>query len=228
MTACVFADQRTLSPRTWGWTLPEYGAGCGYYRYPHARGGGPTGTLPNRSSANVIPTHVGVDLLRFRYRLHSDRYPHARGGGPTGGVYICVECGLSPRTWGWTLTVKDFQKFLAVIPTHVGVDLLPDALLLAKPMLSPRTWGWTSSNSWLNLWCKVIPTHVGVDLMINEDFPVPKCYPHARGGGPVYSAFFAPRRLLSPRTWGWTSHSPIGNPPQLVIPTHVGVDLVHG
>ncbi len=50
------------------------------------------------------------------------------------------------------------------------------------------------------------------------------CCPHARGGGPPEGAKGQFSQSLSPRTWGWTGNTLLGQDRQGVVPTHVGVD----
>ncbi len=95
---------------------------CAWVRYPHARGGGPyypqqmhmdgklsprtwgwTETRDGKSrGVDVIPTHVGVDLLWNKTSPWGGCYPHARGGGPGRSSVFSHGKTLSPCTWGWT------------------------------------------------------------------------------------------------------------------------------
>ncbi len=76
-------DVYQLSPRTWGWTYT-----------------GPSASRP----VQVVPTHVGVDLPCVCSKNALRRCPHARGGGPSAALSIRPGLGLSPRTWGWTVS----------------------------------------------------------------------------------------------------------------------------
>ncbi len=95
------------SPRTWGWT-------------------GPLGQTTVR--ADVVPTHVGVDLQRGPLGAGRRRRPHARGGGPMGVKVVGSIGKSSPRTWGWTGLHGDRREGPGVVPTHVGVDRTPREL----------------------------------------------------------------------------------------------------
>ncbi len=92
----------------------------------------------------------------------------------------------------------------AVVPTHVGVDLMTAGRAVGWLALSPRTWEWTGGPDEFLQTAIVVPTHVGVDLRNRAEMRfLPRC-PHARGGGPAKS----PAALCAIR----------------VVPTHVGVD----
>src|SRR5207248_306061 len=80
----VFNDRQPLlglSPRMWGWTVPQ--DVC-------------------TTSAAVVPTHVGVDRLKIEADQWIAGCPHACGGGPSMGADIEAVGKLSPRMWGWT------------------------------------------------------------------------------------------------------------------------------
>ena len=233
---------------------------------PHARGGGPSPiaetSRPGRLSPRtwgwtvsrdvallvdvVVPTHVGVDLMRSPRSAGETSCPHARGGGPSTPGARPRGYWLSPRTWGWTRERHADRHHAVVVPTHVGVDLstsecprrssrcphargggpLSVQVTGALRELSPRTWGWTLGTALGRRADDVVPTHVGVDPSCPGDAVASGRCPHARGGGPRHHAIPDTLEQLSPRTWGWTPNDVTIVLCHRVVPTHVGVDLV--
>ena len=80
-----FILHRWCSPRTWGWTVSLW---------------------PYGKYQNVFPTHVGMDRERGKRPFLVPCVPHARGDGPVkfAGGGSRVRC--SPRTWGWTDSLR--------------------------------------------------------------------------------------------------------------------------
>ncbi|GEM_PF-1003714 len=216
-----------MSPRTWGWTVPD--------------------GVAKRLGADV-PTHVGVDPWRCVRSTGSSRCPHARGGGPPLDHDVEGIAEMSPRTWGWTPCRDPARPHRRDVPTHVGVDpergvqwlrdpgcphargggpTTPDGTVYDSSM-SPRTWGWTVQISPDESQFLDVPTHVGVDPAASpEHRPAHRC-PHARGGGPSMPRITGLEPRMSPRTWGWTPGPVVGGPVSVDVPTHVGVDLSSG
>jgi len=212
-----------LSPRTWGWTVRAQ---------------------PAHRFGVVVPTHVGVDPAVAFSTCSSRCCPHARGGGPFPRGWAPGERRLSPRTWGWTSSLRRPRLRRRVVPTHVGVDPVSSpsrasrrscphargggpgdiAVSISLGSLSPRTWGWTRHTDVSICHVLVVPTHVGVDRRWRSGWSRCPCCPHARGGGPRAREKMQLVVTLSPRTWGWTHPSTLMPAPYTVVPTHVGVD----
>ena len=136
----------------------------GLPRFPHTRGGVPTGpnVAGDRSEFSphtwgctskkwikvsfdeVFPTHVGVYRPSPSWAMDGLRFPHTRGGVP-------VKANLVP--------VRSI-----VFPTHVGVYLTHTAPPGASYPFSPHTWGCTAQ-------CRALAL-------------IPVRFPHTRGGVP--------------------------------------------
>src|SRR5437868_2891799 len=121
--------------------------------------------VPGAAAAfrEVVPTHVGVDREMILILTDGDSCPHACGGGPTRPGSLSGVRALSPRMWGWTALALGSGGWVAVVPTHVGVDRVgalfaccrdrcphacgggPTASMASGQgqKLSPRMWGWT-------------------------------------------------------------------------------------
>ena len=89
---------------------------------------------------------------------------------------------------------------------------------------SPRTWGWTALQTVPGRHARLFPTHVGVDLAPTTGQQSPNALPHARGGGPQLDYARYASEFSSPRTWGWTGLHTRRLGPDILFPTHVGVD----
>ena len=172
-------------------------------RYPHTRGGGPSGWLTDQvadklsphawgwtvlgrhllAGCVVIPTRVGVDRAWHERDGWALSYPHTRGGGPFRRDMKAKTTLLSPHAWGWTAGLVARAKERQVIPTRVGVDR------------SSTTNGRRA-----------------------------RSYPHTRGGGPGVLDAVVNAITLSPHAWGWTEFPDTRSTTDSVIPTRVGVD----
>ena len=151
-----------LSPRMWGWT--------GDY-------------IMLYSSNDVVPTYVGVDRWCALRSSSSSCCPHVCGGGPATCRAKLVLPMLSPRMWGWTVTVRYSRTVQVVVPTYVGVDRVDpisgfgsascphvcgggptcSSGSATPPSLSPRMWGWTAAKIPAAIADIVVPMYVGVD-----------------------------------------------------------------
>src|SRR5207244_2112533 len=92
---------RTLSPRTGGWTAQR---------------------PIDQSPKAVVPPHGGMDRSPATGPRRMRGCPPARGDGPagTGGGGGCP--GLSPRTGGWTDGRSGVSRKWYVVPPHGGMD----------------------------------------------------------------------------------------------------------
>ena len=112
-----------------------------------------------------------------------------------------------------------------VVPTHVGVFLSREDLLIELRKLSPRMWGCSCLFNIAFLIVKVVPTHVGVFLYKYHKKEIKFCCPHACGGVPSTNKVKLSKQLLSPRMWGCSGHGVKNGTLRRVVPTHVGVFL---
>ncbi len=192
----------TLSPHTWGCSAHRAPAIHSPRSCPHTRGGVPLrfthtqvkGALsPHTWGCSylarfrrwfrwVVPTHVGVFLLRAIIRPSSQSCPHTRGGVPISPIGAGRCWLLSPHTWGCSFIIVTRGAFRRVVPTHVGVfrTTPPSAARIGGcphtrggvPIigvtgipsipLSPHTWGCSVVADFLYSFITVVPTHVGV------------------------------------------------------------------
>ena len=89
--------------------------------------------------------------------------------------------------------------------TRGGVPIIDDTNSALSPF-SPHTWGCTCGPDSQSREGIVFPTHVGVYLNVAIESGRESCFPHTRGGVPVW--------------WGYFSSMVV------VFPTHVGVYLL--
>ncbi len=128
------------SPRVRGWSLPRLRrvrrvrvvpARAGVVpgstsarrtrsRGPRACGGGPPGTLPDRSHP-AVPAHAGVVPARHEHLAEGSGGPRTRGGGPALEDHHPVRRTWSPRTRGWSLVLLVGQLDGRVVPAHAGM-----------------------------------------------------------------------------------------------------------
>src|SRR5208337_352760 len=83
-----------FSPRAWGWS--------------------DNGCSPCAES-RVLPTRVGMVRRVGRSKLSARRSPHARGDGPCGSTLGVMTIVFSPRAWGWSGFMPEFQLFMDVL-----------------------------------------------------------------------------------------------------------------
>ncbi len=174
-------------------------------RFPHARGGVPvwmclrcalisfsprpwgcTVLFCHRGvRLGVFPTPVGVYRRSGRCRRRGVRFPHARGGVPRFFKWLTEEESFpharggvprttQPRGNGWS-----FPHARGGVPeswseTYQGLSF------------SPRPWGCTDSGQRSNSAPAVFPTPVGVYRIHGLYQKSILCFPHARGGVPLY------------------------------------------
>ena len=98
----------------------------------------------------VVPTLVGMDRIDSLCPSESRSCPHARGDRPTSRHPTHSTTSLSPRSWGWTVTL-----------TLPGTQTIK---------LSPRSWGWTAAKTSSSETPQVVPTLVGMDRACAEKY----------------------------------------------------------
>ncbi len=139
------------------------------------------GTLPGRTSARFIPTHVGntpAEDLRSCYR---SVHPHACGEHSNTTRKRWLRHGSSPRMWGTHPHIFPIVEWERFIPTHVGntpgwrgvscsssvhphaCGEHPRITMSTGPRIgsSPRMWGTLDPRNAQPPHDRFIPTHVG-------------------------------------------------------------------
>src|SRR6266576_727631 len=191
----------------------------------------------------VLPTRVGMVLLRRSECQHQRRSPHARGDGPQYAHWTNSDKPFSPRAWGWSVIAITPNSLRDVLPTRVGMVRLQTCWPLScrrsphargdGPQLtdlahsfgefSPRAWGWSAWNTWPIYGVSVLPTRVGMVRFWRYCGSKPCGSPHARGDGPVPHKSLTLTEMFSPRAWGWSAHSRDARRRLRVLPTRVGM-----
>ena len=88
---------------------------------------------------------------------------------------------------------------------------------------SPRPWGWSEAERRIRDFTFVFPTPVGM-VRLNENFSeTEKCFPHARGDGPLIRVPTVKAPVFSPRPWGWSVDDQLTVQIDCVFPTPVGM-----
>jgi len=98
--SCGMRTQNYVFPTHVG-VNPSSCQGCRIRRrFPHARGGEPSGRWMEHFYEIVFPTHVGVNRWSRKAYFRTASFPHARGGEPDKCRYNQHCHRFSPRTWG--------------------------------------------------------------------------------------------------------------------------------
>jgi len=200
------ASQRagqSFSPRAWGWSGPRAAAGLG---------------------RAVLPTCVGMVRQVSLQRRTVLRSPHVRGDGPLTLGERLGQRPFSPRAWGWSGVRQDRPGATRVLPTCVGMVLIPLSMasvmvrsphvrgdgpfpnewLICGMWFSPRAWGWSENLLRGHLPSEVLPTCVGMVRKCKLTTGAAVCSPHVRGDGPQLCGPVALFAEFSPRAWGWS------------------------
>ena len=191
-----------FSPHTWG---------CSVRR------------TPDRDSATVFPTHVGMFRRGRGTTTARSCFPHTRGDVP----------GFS----------NGFQDRQRVFPTHVGMFRSANELQHSDmrfphtrgdvpwlvvgcesgPKFSPHTWGCSAAARARPSASTVFPTHVGMFRIIDGDDGSSRGFPHTRGDVPYACRSGRRGGVFSPHTWGCSGQAVGPFPRVAVFPTHVGM-----
>src|SRR5437763_1976423 len=84
---------------------------------------------------------------------------------------------------------------------------------------SPRAWGWSETLARVFPFVTVFPTSVGMVRSLAATTTFARCFPHERGDGPYCQGGVPPKRLFSPRAWGWSQAPKKSGPQSPVCPT---------
>ena len=153
------------------------------------------------TNGSVLPTCVGMVRECGRHAIQRGS-PHVRGDGPIERK-SCAVIEFSPRAWGWS---------------ERGIRITHD-----DDRFSPRAWGWSVVPfRWDSFTC-VLPTCVGMVRIYRGMFIGSPSSPHVRGDGPNPIPRPTVRDRFSPRAWGWSAVSGLGEREALVLPTCVGM-----
>ncbi len=172
------------SPRAWGWSgtarrrpgEPEvFPTRVGMVRHkdenwslpdgvPHARGDGPSITLPTSSRQRCSPRAWGWSAV-----------PNRRG----------VLEGVFPTRVGMVRTPLGRAPFPGRVPHARGDGPLGHHNSVFNRLCSPRAWGWSESDHPSRQHDHVFPTRVGMVRGRDSPWPQPSSVPHARGDGPA-------------------------------------------
>ena len=68
------------------------------------------------------PTYVGMDRQIPAVECPVLRKPHVCGDGPATRTAYNDDGEKTPRMWGWTVTLPDFEAMADENPTYVGMD----------------------------------------------------------------------------------------------------------
>ncbi len=150
----------------------------------------------------VLPTRVGMVLLRRSECQHQRRSPHARGDGPQYAHWTNSDKPFSPRAWGWSV--------IAITPNSLGE-------------FSPRAWGWSGMRRAVAAFDEVLPTRVGMVRALSRQCSRSSSSPHARGDGPHGTLGPFTAYPFSPRAWGWSGSGDTADQNPVVLPTRVGM-----
>ena len=90
-------------------------------------------------------------------------------------------------------------------------------------LFSPRPWGWSDVVMLKRSQVTVFPTPVGMVRKCTRICWSERCFPHARGDGPLshFPLHLVP--LFSPRPWGWSAGKHDTERLVVVFPTPVGM-----
>ena len=94
-------------------------------------------------------------------------------------------------------------------------------------MYSPPAWGWSGILGRRAPDARVLPTRVGMVPLFVPCETSWRSSPHPRGDGPNGLAFLEGTEEFSPPAWGWSVRSLYSQPKPLVLPTRVGMVLIH-
>ncbi len=229
---------------------------------PHARGDGPhrtkerypmpicsprtrgwsQGPLGYCTGVGLLPTHAGMVPPGCWYTRAPQAAPHARGDGPIASSVPVRLAACSPRTRGWSRSLREMRRTSQLLPTHAG--MVPrargrqhhgspaphargdgPAYSSLPPWLqhcSPRTRGWSRPCVRSRRGSALLPTHAG---MVPCGEPNPHRTgpaPHARGDGPWSTTSTTAPIGCSPRTRGWSLGAHLHRRVRLLLPTHAG------
>ena len=81
LSSTGFAQCRSFSPHTWGWSAKREAALAAF---------------------DVFPTHVGMVRSLCACLASKESFPHTRGDGPATRNWWTVPDEFSPHTWGWS------------------------------------------------------------------------------------------------------------------------------
>ena len=150
------------------------------------------------------------------------RFPHARGG-----VSKCLQgvdklLRISPRPWGCFCVDGRALNRHGDFPTPVGVFPLANVSAAVSSRfpharggvsdpcpenhsacrISPRPWGCFQHRLFKKACGRDFPTPVGVFPLCWATAPLPRRFPHARGGVSLQGGGMKLFFLISPRPWG--------------------------
>ena len=165
---------------------------------------------------------MGVFPLVNHKRINISGLPHARGGVSPAFASKTLSPVSSPRPWGCFCVILPHPVRERVIPTPVGVFLIPAAdfgdawglpharggvsasqlVRLGKCTSSPRPWGCFPVHDMLDSVFMVFPTPVGVFPKWDTSVVTITSLPHARGGVSRRRRSSGTHGRSSPRPWG--------------------------
>ena len=211
-----------FSPRPWGCSVHPWGRGV---------------------SPRLLPTPVGMFRIPSSNVSSSKTSPHARGDVPKGQAAVFADDTFSPRPWGCSLIPIDATSDPRLLPTPVGMFLLPvlqNCRTLPSPHargdvpaipfidrmnndFSPRPWGCSVV---LHVRARVdvlLPTPVGMFRSDALRGLPPLASPHARGDVPGLDSSLTQYLDFSPRPWGCSAVFPDACLGTSLLPTPVGM-----
>ena len=196
-------DDRHCSPRTRGWSLR-----C----RPHGR------------HPALLPAHAG--MVPGSANIPSDfcTAPRARGDGPDRLIAPIRQTPCSPRTRGWSPSVRCATALPKLLPAHAGMVPVVNSTngeraaaprargdgprscssTAACSSCSPRTRGWSPHPLEKATQSLLLPAHAGMVPVREPRQGVLTPAPRARGDGPPLLHSRPPGVGCSPRTRGWS------------------------
>ena len=221
------AIERFFSPRPWG-------CSCG--------------SAASRSTAELLPTPVGMFRSHRRAAEAPRPSPHARGDVPVERAKVESSNDFSPRPWGCSDERAVCEDGGRLLPTPVGMFRF-DTRVLRPPdpsphargdvpsptssnsprgSFSPRPWGCSAAFVESRANGHLLPTPVGMFRSVKCSASPPKPSPHARGDVPSSPNALRLFQAFSPRPWGCSAGLETGRARRALLPTPVGMFRLHG
>jgi len=252
-----------LLPAHAGMVPSPRGAGRGGGAAPRARGDGPgpafslrliSGCSPRTrgwsllctplyTDTELLPAHAGMVPPVSATWPAPCSAPRARGDGPGSASGSRRSWTCSPRTRGWSPSVRCATALPKLLPAHAGMVPVVNSTngeraaaprargdgprscssTAACSSCSPRTRGWSPHPLEKATQSLLLPAHAGMVPVREPRQGVLTPAPRARGDGPTGDRPRQACPLCSPRTRGWSRLKPAQGGPAALLPAHAGM-----